>query len=103
MNWLKLNFDIIKENHYHHATLSTQFQDNNIAAMIKQKKFFSNCELHSQQSSMIEIASALNLILEQTYDIFHSEWKNLDCFLQQLLIENILSHNIDVSAYMKCF
>ena len=48
VNQSKLNFDIIKENHYHHTTLSTQSQDNNIVAVIKQKKFFSNYELYSQ-------------------------------------------------------
>ena len=64
MNQSKLNFNIIKESHYHYITLSTQSQDNNIIVVIKQKKFFSNYELHSQQSSMIEIASALDLILE---------------------------------------
>ncbi len=48
VNQSKLDFNIIKENHYHHTTLSTQSQDNSIVAVIKQKKFFSNYELHSQ-------------------------------------------------------
>ncbi len=81
MNQSKLNFDIIKKSHYYHTILSTQSQDNNIVAVIKQKKFFSNYKLHSQQSSMIKITSALDLILEQTYNISYSEWKDLDHLL----------------------
>ena len=45
-----------------------------------------------QDCSPLEaFAPYLDLILTQTYDIPHSEWKGLDQLLQQLLFDAILS------------
>jgi hypothetical protein len=57
----------------------------------KKKEFFKSHGLQLEPSPLETLTPALNLILNRSYDIPHSEWKGLGRLLQDLLMDMILT------------
>ena len=68
----------------------------------KRKRYARDHEFRKNESSVIKLISALNLIRIRIYDASHSEWKKLERIIQKLLFSFILTKRDDL-LYLKVF
>lgn len=97
-----LKFDIVLEGRYHHETRAKRHEGMAIVNKRRRDEFWQRYGLRQDESPMVKLGPALDLILTRTYDIPHSEWKGLGRLMQEILIDHLLTDN-GVQQYLRAF
>lgn len=86
-----LNFDIIRQNRFHNATIAQRQKMTSLSIKVKREKFASDLEFSVEQSSFFNISSALNIITIRFNDFAHSEYEDICKMFHAFLFEIILT------------
>jgi hypothetical protein len=97
-----LQYDMVSNGRYHHETQQKRTKGNAIAQVSDRNAFWSRNGLLPNPSPLEKLTPALDLVLAQTYDIPHSEWKGLGKIMHQLLNKSILTGS-GLTRYVAAF
>jgi hypothetical protein len=97
-----LQYDVVFNGRYHHETHQKRNKGNAIAEVTRRNKYWTSKGLLPNTSPLEQLTPALDLILAQTYDTPHSEWKGLGKILHRLLNKSILTSS-GLSRYVSAF
>lgn len=84
-----LTYDDINNEWYHYQTLALRRNDN-LMIKIKKKKFFQEWKLSMNQSSLVQMTSALDIILTRSTDSAHFKYADMTNQSHHLLLEAVL-------------
>ena len=86
-----LNFDVVKNDRFHHQIIQMRKEMNNIKQKIKKEAYDSKWNIDSENPSLTMIFSTLDLILSRSRDSAHSEYFEMTRQLHFLLLDAILT------------
>jgi hypothetical protein len=85
-----LDFSIQYFGRFHWDTVYDREQGNQLRG-IERKRFFNDKGMRSEESTYVQLAPYLDLILSRPWDAPHSEWRGLGRVLQALLFQEVLT------------
>ena len=86
-----LNYDIIQNDKFHHQIMRQKNEMNKLRSIAKKKIFASRWNLFVEQSTLIQLFSALDIIVTRSSDFAHSEYDDLCKQFHHLLLNVILT------------
>ncbi|KAI9749166.1 MAG: Glutathione reductase [Chaenotheca gracillima] len=100
-----LNFDTLLRGRYHHQTMSLRRQADNKTTIASKQRFCTEWGLQDNQTPLVDIFPALDIIRSRPADPAHSEYAGMSKQGQVILLETILTNDaqIEYAALLRRF